>query len=582
MNAFFHILYYKNLMFWKISLKKDLHTNVKNIGSFLVFGSFAIGAYYFSNFITSYLLDTVRIGLFLFHRFIGMLLFVFFITINVGNIVVSFSTLYRSPEVNFLLTSPVSYQNIFIIKFLDNFFYSSGTLFMVGFSVLLGYGTHFGLPWHFYLLAMFGVIIPFMFLAACLAVIVLLLLMKLASTVNVKILIGAVIMFYVMQIYLYFTISSPIHLVQEVMKFYPNIDIYFSSLNPTATKFLPNFWVSEILYFYVTNDFVTVAAYTGVLLFSTVGLFFIALALGNSLFYETWITSLSLKSLSSKVLQVKSSFFNFGTKSIFRSQREVLLKKELWQFLREPSQWVHFVVMIGLLGVFLASVSSLSVKLESPELKAVVYLVVFIFNVFLINSIALRFGFPMISLEGHGYWSMRSAPIRMKKVYWTKFTILLVLLVVLSVLISWLSNIPYLYPKRIGVRPSGEFVYDVPHASVKALSYLFMLITPVVTVTLASLNFSLGAVYSDFSEKNPIRIASSQGATMTFLLSVFYMVLLLGVCYYPASILFTGEIKNLSPDWSVLRVVLFIITVPSLSIASVVHIMGIRSLRRDY
>ena len=109
-----------------------------------------------------------------------------------------------------------------------------------------------------------------------------------------------------------------------------------------------------------------------------------------------------------------------------------------------------------------------------------------------------------------------------------------------------------------------------------------MLITPVVTVTLASLNFCLGAVYSDFSEKNPIRIASSQGATMTFLLSVFYMVILLGVCYYPASILFTGELKNLPPDVPVLRVVLFIITVPSLIIAGAVHILGVSSLRRDY
>ncbi len=103
MNTFIHILWYKNLMFWKLSSRYDLGTIVKNAGSFLVFGSFAVGAFYFSNFITSYLLENVGIGLFLFHRFIGMLLFVFFITINLGNMVVSLSTLYRTPEVHFLL-----------------------------------------------------------------------------------------------------------------------------------------------------------------------------------------------------------------------------------------------------------------------------------------------------------------------------------------------------------------------------------------------------------------------------------------------------------------------------------------------
>ena len=154
MNTFFHILWFKNLMFWKISFKQDFGTLIRNVGSFIVFGSFAVGAFYFSNFVTAYLLENVKIGLFLFHRFIGMLLFVFFVTINLGNMVVSFSTLYRSPEMNFLLTSPVSFLNIFVIKFLDNFFYSSGTLFMVGFSVLLGYGSYFGMPWHFYLMMM--------------------------------------------------------------------------------------------------------------------------------------------------------------------------------------------------------------------------------------------------------------------------------------------------------------------------------------------------------------------------------------------------------------------------------------------
>ena len=207
--TFLHILWFKNIMFWKVSTKRDVGMVIRNLGSFIVFGSFAIGAFYFSNFITAYLLENVRIGLFLFHRFIGMLLFVFFITINLGNMVVSFSTLYRTPEVDFLLTSPVSYLNIFVIKFLDNFFYSSGTLFMVGFSLLLGYGFYFNLPWHFYILMMFGVLIPFMFLAACIAVIVLLLLMKLASVVNFRLLVGGIVLFYIAQIYFYFQVSSP-------------------------------------------------------------------------------------------------------------------------------------------------------------------------------------------------------------------------------------------------------------------------------------------------------------------------------------------------------------------------------------
>ena len=167
MRKLLHILVFKNKMFWKVTFSLNAQSLIKNIGSFIVFSSFAVGAFLFSRFLTAYLLHDVKIGLFLFHRLMSMLLFVFFITISLGNMVVSFSTLYRSPEVHFMLTRPIPHLTIFIIKFLDNFFYSSGTLFLAGFSVLLGYGSYFGFPWHFYLLVMLGVLVPFMFLAGC-------------------------------------------------------------------------------------------------------------------------------------------------------------------------------------------------------------------------------------------------------------------------------------------------------------------------------------------------------------------------------------------------------------------------------
>lgn len=581
MNTFLHILWFKNLMFWKVSTRRDSGTLIRNVGSFVVFGSFAVGAFYFSNFLTAYLLENVKIGLFLFHRFIGMLLFVFFITINLGNIVVSFSTLYRTPEVHFLLTSPVSSLTIFTIKFLDNFFYSSGTLFMVGFSVLLGYGVYFELPWHFYLFMMFGVMVPFMFFAACGAVIILLLLMKLASKMNYRMLVAGVVLFYVVQVYMYFTISSPVNLVREVMKYYPNVDIYFGSLDPVSLKFLPNFWVSEIMYFTVTQKTTAVAGYASLLILSTAGLFVTALAIANAWYYDTWITSLSIKSLTMRSLELKDSFFSFGRRSSLAPHVEVLLKKEFWQFVREPVQWVHLVVMMGLLVIFLSSVSSLNIKLEMPDLKAVVYLVVFIFNIFLINSLALRFAFPMFSLEGNAYWTLRSSPLPPHTVYWIKFGLVMTLLGLLSILIAFLSNIPYLFPHSVAGEHPWLVEYILPQYPVKVLAWTSIIVTPIVTVTLVSLNYGLGSVYANFIEKNPIRIASSQGATMTFLLSLVYLILLLAVYYLPATMLFTSTMRHTPVQWPMLRAVVAGILLSSVVITVVSHVAGIRSLRRD-
>ncbi|HZY10060.1 MAG TPA: hypothetical protein VFF29_02800, partial [Bacteroidota bacterium] len=104
MSEILHILSFKLLSSVKLTMELRIDNIVKNLASIIVFGGFAIGAFYFTQTSTAYLLDNTRIGLFLFHRFLSMLLFVFFLSINVGNIIVAYATFYRSEETMYLLT----------------------------------------------------------------------------------------------------------------------------------------------------------------------------------------------------------------------------------------------------------------------------------------------------------------------------------------------------------------------------------------------------------------------------------------------------------------------------------------------
>jgi hypothetical protein len=225
---FIHILHYKLLSFIKTAFDKRAVSIVRGIASSLVYCGFAFGAYTFALTATRFMLEHTRIGLSLFHTFISMLLFVLFVAVNLGNIIVSYSTLYRSSEVGFLLTKPVSFTTIFILKFLDNFFYSSTTFFVVAFMALLGYGSYFMYPWYFFAGIMFFVMIPFMFLSACLAVIILMAIMKLAGRVGFRKVMAGLFALYFFFIYLFFDSSNPITLVEKVNRFYPNVDEYLS------------------------------------------------------------------------------------------------------------------------------------------------------------------------------------------------------------------------------------------------------------------------------------------------------------------------------------------------------------------
>jgi ABC-2 type transport system permease protein len=559
---FIHILRFKAIMFRKVTLSGSAQAMIKNVGSAIVFGSFALTAFFFSRFLTGFILQKIGIGLFLFHRFISMLLFVFFVAINVGNIVVSFSTLYRSPEVTFLLSTPVSYLNIFIIKFLDNFFYSSGTLFLVGFSVLLGYGTYFGMPWYFYPWIMFGVLIPFMFLAACIAVLILLLLMKIAEKISIKKLVGILVVVYFVQIYLYFSLTSPVHMVNEVMRYYPYVNRYFGNLDPPLTKYLPNFWVSQILYFSLAGNMKIATGFSALLLLASAAAFIGVILAGGKYFYSTWMTSLSIKSFRVRQWEVVGDFFKFEKKSVLSPQTESVLKKEYWQFFREPSQWMHFGVMLVLVTVFLASVSDIDFHLADPMLKTAVYIVVFIFNVFLISSIALRFSFPMMSLEGDAYWTIRSAPITASKVYWIKWSAVAMLLMSLALPLVFFSNIPYQQIAIFGLTSTPSMLFIV--------------------AAVVSLNFGMGSYFVNYSEKNPIRIASSQGATLSFLIGLVFLILLVVIYFFPVLSVFRARSIGYPPRTAYMYYALGMMAISSCIVGTFFHVVGIRALKRDF
>jgi ABC-2 type transport system permease protein len=534
----------------------------REVASFLVLAGFSGAIFLFARFVTFYLLDDAHIGLFLFHRFLSMVLFVFFLTINLGNIIVAYSTLYKSDEVGFLLTHPISFEKIFIIKFLDNFFHSSSTLFIVGVSILVGYGSVFEMPATFYLFVMVAMVIPFMLLAAALAVALLLGLMKLAAKVNVRRLIMGLLIGYLALVYFYFRFTNPMQLTEQVMKFYPNVNEYFSQFDPGFVAYLPNHWLADSLYFFVRGDTGAAMPYVAVLILATIGSVLLCLVVAARLYYPTWVSSRELLVHKRSAVSKPARLLAFQSASLVDPQAEVLLKKDFWQFFREPSQWLHLLILFFLIVVFVTSIVTLKMKMTLPFLQTVSYLVVMTFNGFLIASVTLRFVFPVISLEGQAFWSIRSAPIRLRKVYWLKFIVGLVFVLLVGEFLSFLSNYPLREHARLLLATLGGSF---------ALS-----------IGLVSLNLGAGAYFANYREKNPIRIASSQGASLTFLLDLGFLILPVLLFFIPIHRYFEHIIFGRPYVEAPLLIALGIALIISVIIAVIASFVGLRSFERDF
>jgi ABC-2 type transport system permease protein len=540
---------------------------VRGVASLFVFSGFAYAAYLFASEATRFMLDHTHTGLYLFHTFISMMLFVFFIAVNLGNIIVSYSTLYRSIEVSFLLTKPISFTSIFVLKFLDNFFYSSTTLFLGAFMMLLGYGSYFGYPLYYLVSVMLFMLVPFMFLSACLAVLILMAIMKLAGRIGFHKVMAGLFMVYFFFIYIFFDSSNPMRLVEKLNRFTPNMDAYLAQSTPEFLRYLPNQWIAEFLYYSARGEMIKALPYAGILLFVTAAAFSLCLFVAHRFYYRSWLVSLQVQAaIQVPTNLVRKHFFDFRSQSIFSSQIEVLLKREVLTFFREASQWMHLVVMIVLTGLFSVSVSNLDLRLHVLNMHLITYLVLFAFGGFMVGSLALRFVFPLIGLEGQAFWTLRTSPIKGSKIFLVKFFMGFLIVLIFAEYIAISSNIPF---TRI--------------TEMRQLLLWFGIFSAFwISLTTVILNLGFGGYFANYFERNPIRAASTQGATLTFLVTIIYLIVLVVLVFVPISAYFTTVFRFQYFPMKLIVLPGALFAVISCLLSAFGFIIGMRSMRRDF
>jgi ABC-2 type transport system permease protein len=372
---------------------------------------------------------------------------------------------------------------------------------------------------------------------------------------------------YIAMVALFFRYSNPIELVEYGQRLNLDTSASMMGLDSGILANLPNAWVSNVL-FYIARGNSALAFIHGARLFLlTAAMFGVVLYVAHRFYYKSWLVTFEFQARSNTVQSGKRmKVFDFRRTSSLRPQMEVLLKKEYFQFFRESSQWIHLALMIVLVGVFAVSVGNLNLKLRVTEIQTVGYLILYAFGGFLSCSLALRFLFPAISIEGKSFWTQLSAPLDLKKPYLIKFTIGFFIVLTLALLVAVFSNAPFV---RMSERRPILMYFGVYSA--------FW-----VSLTLVSLNLGLGGYFANFKEKNPIRIASSQGATLTFLMSLVYLMTLVSIVIIPLTEYFQSLFQFLPFDISTIVAPATTLYMLSAALSAFALVVGLRSLQRDF
>jgi ABC-2 type transport system permease protein len=183
-----------------------------------------------------------------------------------------------------------------------------------------------------------------------------------------------------------------------------------------------------------------------------------------------------------------------------------LVSKEIRVFFRDTTQWSQLVLLAVLVVVYLYNITVLPLHTGEQVSFFLISLISFL-NMglagFVVAAIAARFVFPAMSLEGRMTWLLRSSPLDVRTLFWTKYAVGTVPLLAVAVPLIVATNM------------------------ILKVSPFIMAITTVTmvgaTLALSALALSFGALFPNYDTENAAQIPTSFGGMMFMMTAVGYL-----------------------------------------------------------
>ncbi len=507
----------------KITSKEDI---IKRIIFPLMGALFLWGLYVLCYKGMVYMRGTPLLGPLLIARFFAMIFLAFMVMLIFSNIITSFTAIYFSYDLHLLLSSPISFNSIFILKFVETMAYSSWMLLLTLSPLILSYAQVYLYPVSGFLLSILAMM-PFFVICSGIGVLLSLVLMYFfpsKKTRDIFIVLGVILG---SGLYLFFRFLQPERITNptEMMSIFQ----YMAGLQAPVAGYSPSYWVSQAIIFSVRRPLNNYYYYLGFLVIGALALVIINLIVAKYVYYEGWVSSQdAAKKVFKKSLLSKLDASRFMV--VLPREFKALLFKDIRIFFRDTSQWSQILLLLVLVIIYVFNIYKL--PLDLPALRLLVSFLNIGMVGFVIAAVALRFVFPQVSLEGNSFWIIRSAPLSVKRFMWEKFWLSLFPLLILSTALIWFSNI---------VLKADRFMMVFTTATV-----FFQ------TIGLTGMGIGMGAYFPRFKVENIAQIESSMGGVLYMVFSLFYIGLTIALEAVPVRMYVLGQISGRFPSATLL------------------------------
>ncbi len=440
----------------------------------------------------------------------GRLFSLFFLGMGImlvmSGMVTAFASLYRSAEVPYLLTKPMSLSRIVVLKFVESTHFSSWAFVFIILPYVAAYASHEHLSARFaFCTLVFSV--PFLFLCSGIGSLVIILAVRwLPHRVSLR-MAGWGLLAAASVLIIRFASQE-----KELKEAAFTLSALIPGMKLAGNALIPSTWVAEGIQAVARGQWGTGSIYFGVLTMTALTLTTGVEWIGSRTFQASW-EKLEMgrgkQSGTSRAFRIGDVLLGF-----LRSDVRAMVMKDFRTFCRDAMQWSQALIFFGLLGIYFGNIRSLDYHTYSPMWRNMVAFL----NVFSVSavlcSLGSRFIYPQLSLEGQGFWLLGLSPTRMKRVLLSKFFSAVVSLSLASVALIGLSSSM--------LQTEG---------SVLVMSLVLM---ACISFSVCGLSTGLGAIFMDLRQRNPAAIVGNFGGTLNLVLSLGLML----ATIVPAGVLF--------------------------------------------
>ena len=451
--------------------------------------------------VLAYFQGVPELGPVLAERLFAMVLLSFFSILLFSNIITALSTYYLSADLGLLLASPISAGALHTGRFLETLWDSSWMIVLFGLPIFLAYGVVYHAGAAFYL-ATVAVLPPFLVLPCAIGVTITMVLVRVfpaRSTKDVCLLLSVAA---VALLYVFLRFLQPERLVRP--EAFADFLQFLAAVQAPVSPYLPSSWaVATLLPFIAPRPGQDPALQYLALATSAAAGFVVCSIVAERVYATGW--SHSQEGRRARVTGLPLWDRLFARLPISPPARALVLK-DLKTFLRDTTQWSQLILLGALVVVYIYNFRVLP---RAGAFMAQFYLehALAFLNLalasFVMASVAVRFLYPSISLEGRAFWLVESAPIRLRRVWWSKFWSGVGPLAALGILLLVLGN------RALGV---GAVTMVV---SVVTLALM--------TLGIAALGLCLGSLYPQFEYENAAKIPSSFGGVVYMILAILFI-----------------------------------------------------------